>query len=357
MVIPFVSVLVDTYNHERFIEEALSSVLAQDYPAASREIIVLDDGSTDRTPEILRKFESHVRILRKTNGGQASAFNLGIPQCKGKIVAFLDGDDWWAPGKLRAVMTAFAENPNVGLIGHGITEVLAEGIQRAELVRESPQFRIDSPLGARLFRKRKSFLGTSRMACRSEILHRIGPVPETLIFEADEYIFTLAAIFADVLILRPPLTFYRIQGQNLFQLSGAAIVQGARRKWEVLTALANALRERFSRDGLPLEVAQVIIESIQNEADVLRLSLENRMPWETVAVELQSFQFAHEQASVAHWLMKCVSLLPALFLSSRRYEAMKSRFARNSMYRKTREKILPMLRPLHVDRTGQWDAK
>src|SRR5580693_9697856 len=123
---PTVSVLIDTYNHERFIEKAIVSVLAQDFPAAEREIIVVDDGSTDRTPEIVRKFEPRARLLRKENGGQASAFNAGIPECKGEIIAFLDGDDWWAPNKLRAVTEVLASDKEVGLVGHGITEVFAD---------------------------------------------------------------------------------------------------------------------------------------------------------------------------------------------------------------------------------------
>src|SRR5580700_803800 len=122
MLKPAVTVLIDTYNHERFIEEAIVSVLEQDFPRAEMEILVVDDGSTDRTPEIVRKFEPQVRLLRKTNGGQASAFNAGIPEARGEIVAFLDGDDWWAPGKLAAVTDAFATNAAVGLVGHGVTQ-------------------------------------------------------------------------------------------------------------------------------------------------------------------------------------------------------------------------------------------
>src|SRR5260370_12749644 len=99
----FASVLIDTYNHERFIEKAIVSALEQDFPAADREIIVVDDGSTDRTAEIVRKFEPRVRLLGKENGGQASAFNAGIPECKGEIGAFLDGDDLWASHKLTTV--------------------------------------------------------------------------------------------------------------------------------------------------------------------------------------------------------------------------------------------------------------
>ena len=75
---PSVSVLIDTYNHEQFIEHAITSVLEQDMSMADVEIVVVDDGSTDRTPEIIRKFEPRVRLIRKPNGGQASAFNTEI---------------------------------------------------------------------------------------------------------------------------------------------------------------------------------------------------------------------------------------------------------------------------------------
>src|SRR5580704_13526875 len=108
---PAVTVLIDTYNHERFIEQAIVSVLEQDFPATEMEILVVDDGSTDRTSEIVQKFEPRLRLIRKLNGGQASALNLGISQARGAIVAFLDGDDWWAPQKLRNVVDTFDKNP------------------------------------------------------------------------------------------------------------------------------------------------------------------------------------------------------------------------------------------------------
>src|SRR5580698_6864948 len=121
---PFVSILIDTYNHEKFIEQAILSAIEQDFPAAEREIIVVDDGSSDGTPEIVRKFEPRVRLLRKENGGQASAFNAGIPECRGEVVAFLDGDDWWARKKLSRVIPVFAEDPKIGVVGHGTITVL-----------------------------------------------------------------------------------------------------------------------------------------------------------------------------------------------------------------------------------------
>ena len=100
MSMPRISVLIDTYNHERYIEQAIVSVLEQDFPREEMEIVVVDDGSTDSTPSIIEKFLPSVRYIRKKNGGQASAFNAACRSCSGSIVAFLDGDDWWAKEKL-----------------------------------------------------------------------------------------------------------------------------------------------------------------------------------------------------------------------------------------------------------------
>ena len=191
MPIPFVSVLIDTYNHERFIEAAIESVLAQDYPASQREILVVDDGSTDRTPEILCKFENQVRILRKSNGGQASAFNAAMPECHGQIIAFLDGDDWWAPTKLSRVAEQMAADEKTAITGHGIKESYLDGTEKEFAVAKNERLTLNSLAAARVFRLRKSYLGTSRMT------------------QADENLFTLAAALGDVLILQGALTRIR----------------------------------------------------------------------------------------------------------------------------------------------------
>jgi glycosyltransferase involved in cell wall biosynthesis len=350
---PFVSVLIDTYNHERFIEEAVQSVLGQDFPSAEREILIVDDGSTDKTPEILRKFQAHARILRKPNGGQASAFNHAIPECRGEIVVFLDGDDWWAPNKLSSIVAAFAENPTVGLIGHSITQVLPDNVRRTELVREGSRFRIDSVAGALLFRRRKSFLGTSRMAYRAEVLQRIGRVPEALVFEADEFLFTLGALFSEVLLLRESLTFYRVQGQNLYQLSSANQA-ATRRKYDVIVALVEALTRRFSEERVPADVAHAVLETVQNDADILRISLGEGSPLDTFRAELTNYRICHEHASLLRRALKYLSVLPALVLSPRRYHSFKQTIFHNPFYARMRQRFFPFYRPQHVDRTGQW---
>src|SRR5258707_14191876 len=115
---PLITALVDTFNHERYIEQALVSVLEQGLSPSELEILVVDDGSVDRTPEIIQKFLPRGKYLRKKNGGQASAFNAGFAEVSGQIVGMLDGDDWWAKGKLTTVVDDLDENPEVSPISN-----------------------------------------------------------------------------------------------------------------------------------------------------------------------------------------------------------------------------------------------
>src|SRR5712671_931192 len=124
---PLVTVLVNTYNHERFIAQALSSVLEQDFAAEDVQTIVVDDGSTDSTAEIASRFTPTMQYIRKPNGGQVSAFNAGIAEARGQIIAFLDGDDWWAKDKLSKVVGAFERDSEIAAIGHGYFEVNQDG--------------------------------------------------------------------------------------------------------------------------------------------------------------------------------------------------------------------------------------
>ena len=119
---PLVSVLIDTYNYGCYVEEAIESALGQDFPAVEREILVVDDGSTDDTAERVRKFGGAITYFRKPNGGQASAFNFGLRHTRGKYVAFLDADDYWLPGKLSRTVEEFERNPEAGMVYHAYCE-------------------------------------------------------------------------------------------------------------------------------------------------------------------------------------------------------------------------------------------
>jgi glycosyltransferase involved in cell wall biosynthesis len=348
--IPGVSVLIDTYNHERFIEHAITSVLEQDMPMDGVEILVVDDGSTDRTPDIVRQFEPRVRLIRKANGGQASAFNTGIRECRGEIVAFLDGDDWWAPQKMRKVVEAMEQDPEAGIIGNGITQVHEYGEEHSEVLHDTLRFRIDSLQGARIFRRRKSQLGTSRMAVRAEILRKILPVPESIVIEADEYIFTLAAALSVVSILGEPLTFYRIHAGNLFQLSGFK-KESMLRKQKSIEILAHAISERLSLLGLSKNVVKAVVEAVQLEADLVRLQVKGGFPWETVRAEWKFYRIVHEDAPLSHVVFKLVSLFPALLCPPRLYYAARRKLATNPIYLQTRKFMFPVPEPQHIARS------
>lgn len=336
-----VSILIDTYNHEPFLEEAVHSVLAQDFPAADREILVVDDGSTDGTPEILNKFASQIRILRKPNGGQASAFNFGIPQCRGKIIAFLDGDDWWAPNKLSTVLAAFAAEPATGIVGHGILNFLDDGTVRPSAPERPERLRLDSLAAARIFRLRKSFLGTSRMTMRATLARQLLPVPEVLRIEADEYLFTLATALSQLLILPDTLTYYRLHKASLYNSAGSSVA-GLRLKQAVLAALAEALRRELPGRGVPADAVGCVVEIVQAEADQLRLMLDGGRPWETLRTENTIYQVMHEGASRSHRYFRWVTMLPAFVLPPRWFYAARRWLAGQSWYHNARAKVLPV---------------
>jgi len=346
---PFVTALVDTYNHEAFIEEALHSVLAQDFSSSEMEILVVDDGSTDRTPELVRKFEPRVRLIRKINGGQASAFNAGIAEAHGEIVVFLDGDDWWAAKKVKRVVEVFSSHPEIGFVGHSITEVLLDGRHRVDQLREDTWFQANSPEGARIFRTRKDFLGTSRMAIRTSLLKNIFPVPDALVIQADEYLFTLAAVLSPAVVLSEPLTFYRHHSANLYQFASHDPIK-LRRKLEVFCALHLALSRQLQLHEVDPSASRIILETVDVELSHLRLLVEGGYPWETLSTEWKTMWILHGDASFWQHLFTCLRLLPALVMPPRAYYKYKQRLSQLGFYQFLRRKIMPFPVPRHVDR-------
>lgn len=111
-----VSVILPTYNRANLVTDAVQSVIRQTYP--NFDLIIIDDGSTDNTREILAPFlaDSRVRYIQKENGGAASARNLGLELAKGSFIAFIDSDDIWADDKLEVQMEIFDRLPNISLV-------------------------------------------------------------------------------------------------------------------------------------------------------------------------------------------------------------------------------------------------
>lgn len=112
---PEISVIIDNYNYSKYIGEAIQSVLSQDFP--DFELIIVDDGSTDDSRDIISLFtDSRIKKIFKENGGQLSAFNEGFEAATGKIVCFLDSDDLYQQGYLRTVAKYFSQYPDCGCL-------------------------------------------------------------------------------------------------------------------------------------------------------------------------------------------------------------------------------------------------
>jgi glycosyltransferase involved in cell wall biosynthesis len=111
--LPFISVLIPTYNYGQFIKEAIDSILVQDYD--NLEIIVVDDGSTDNTKEIIKNYPS-IKYFYQENSGISAARNLCLEKASGEYIAWLDADDFWLPGKLHAHIKYFNEHQNCQIV-------------------------------------------------------------------------------------------------------------------------------------------------------------------------------------------------------------------------------------------------
>ncbi|MEO8645478.1 glycosyltransferase family A protein [Pseudomonas sp.] len=136
-----ISVVIPAYNYSQTLPRAVESVLAQ-LVEGRTELLVIDDGSTDATPEVVEKLLAvHVgrfRALRKTNGGLSSVRNLGIEEASGRYLVFLDADDEMAPGALVALIHHIASNPESRLIIGGHWSVFADGKRSLQAVKPLP---------------------------------------------------------------------------------------------------------------------------------------------------------------------------------------------------------------------------
>lgn len=148
---PEVSVIITVYNGERYLKSAIDSVLQQ--TASNFELIVVDDGSDDRTPEILAeaKADHRVKVISKPRMGRARALNVGWRQAVGEFIAILDADDLAAPDRLEKQVTFLRQNPEVGALATACTlldidtgkarisyEPLTDGEVQKMLVRRNP---------------------------------------------------------------------------------------------------------------------------------------------------------------------------------------------------------------------------
>jgi len=166
---PLVSVVIPVYNGERFLGDAVESVLAQRYP--SLEIIVVDDGSTDGTESLVGRLPCDVRYFRQENSGPAAARNRGIRDTAGDLIAFLDADDLWPEDNLAMLVDEMARQPELDVV-HGYGQLMEYDSERKVYeYRGNPKEAFAWYIGAALYRK--------------GVFGRVGLFDPTLVFGED----------------------------------------------------------------------------------------------------------------------------------------------------------------------------
>jgi glycosyltransferase involved in cell wall biosynthesis len=198
------SVIVPVFDAKNTIACALDSVLAQDFSGA--EIIVVDDGSTDKTPQILEAYASSIHFIRQQNRGAAAARNIGVSAANGEYLAFLDADDVWTPDKLTKTCRVLDENPEAVLAFSAFHRMAPDGSQ------SEPKFFGAAPSMADML-ARRSEIFPSTVVMRRNVFERCGGFCERFFpncFE-DLYMWILAREHGRFIYIPECLASYRMR--------------------------------------------------------------------------------------------------------------------------------------------------
>jgi len=209
-----VSVIIDNYNYEGYISKAIESVLNQSYK--NIEIIVVDDGSSDKSIDIIKsyqeKFPEKIKTCFKENGGQASAFNAGVKLSTGKLICFLDSDDEFENEKVSQVVNAYNDGYEYIFNNH---TMISEN--KAIIPYETVKYPYN---GHNLFLVYyiSKYVGdiTSTISISKKLADKIFPIKDEngWRIQADDVIVFTASILSQSFFINDKLTKYRIHGEN-----------------------------------------------------------------------------------------------------------------------------------------------
>lgn len=233
------SIIITSYNYGRFLRQAIDSALSQSYPLT--EVIVVDDGSSDESLEIIARYNDRVTSIMKTNEGQASAFNVGYKLSHGDIIIFLDSDDALLPTAVETAVRGF-DRAEVVKVHWPLWAIDEAGAMSGQVV---PAF----PLGDGDLRSARISEGvqehdwppTSGNAWTRSFLDAVLPMPEAeYVTCPDLYLGALAGAVGLVKKVSQPQSLYRVHGNNNW--NKITRTEELRRLDHCLTALENQLR-------------------------------------------------------------------------------------------------------------------
>ncbi|MEP0751662.1 glycosyltransferase [Trichocoleus sp. Lan] len=216
---PKVSIAINNYNYARFLSQAIDSALSQTYPHV--EVIVVDDGSTDNSREVIASYGDKILPVLKENGGQASAFNAGFAASKGDIVCFLDADDTFVPEKAEKVVEALGDRPDLGWCFHPLKFVDEKLVEiNDKKLKTSPdlfrEYDLTQLTKSGRFYKNFPYPSTSGLCLKRSLLQQILPMPDkagsTLLNDA--FLIFSSLGLSKGIVLDKELSLYRVHGKN-----------------------------------------------------------------------------------------------------------------------------------------------
>lgn len=249
---PLASIVIVNYNYGRFLPEAIDSALNQDYPRT--EVLVVDDGSTDDSCEVMARYGDRIVSVLKENGGMDTAFNAGFARCRGEVVLFLDADDCLLPDCLATALGEFQHERVVNAhwplwvidsVGKRTgakvpARRLRGGNLRDAVVRGGPDAWPTVPTSGNLW--------------AGWFLQKIFPLP-TRGFKrhAEMYLATLAPVHGEIRLLPEPLSCYRLHGGNDY--ASASLEEQNRRNLALYDERCEALARELSRQQVAFDRA------------------------------------------------------------------------------------------------------
>jgi glycosyltransferase involved in cell wall biosynthesis len=214
---PLASILINNYNYGDYLGAAIESALGQTY--THTEVIVVDDGSTDHSAQVLAQYQHRVQVVQQPNGGQAAAFNRGFAASRGEIICFLDADDLFAPDKVEQVVAALQTDATLGWCFHPLT------MWQVQTGEQQPSIATG---GAGVYDLRSRMQQgkltghipitqvTSGLCFRRSLLQQLLPMPEVIRITSDDYLKYAALGLAPGYVLVADLATQRLHGNNAY---------------------------------------------------------------------------------------------------------------------------------------------
>lgn len=217
---PLVSIVINNYNYGQFLQEAIDSAFKQSYP--NIEVVVVDDGSTDNSREIIASYKEQIIPVLKENGGQASAFKAGFTASKGDIICFLDADDIFLPEKVSKIVDVFEHSEDIGWCFHRVMRFDTKTGESLGLIPNETRSR-ECDFRAALKSGKFSFKTppTSGLCFRRSLLQLIFPFMKVIASVcADQQLRLAALTLSKGFFLDENLALLRIHDHNAYSFRG-----------------------------------------------------------------------------------------------------------------------------------------